>query len=136
LKRRKRRRRRRRRKSKRKRRHGLCWTAGMTFRHQELIAWKRADDLYIDLHSVTRRLFPTEERYELSAQLRRAGFSVAANIAEGFSRTPGRDRLKFLRISDPWLRLITVCTWHDAWVIWMRPLIPLATSECSSSGLR
>jgi four helix bundle protein len=63
-----------------------------------LIAWQRADDLYVFLHALTKT-FPPQERYELSAQLRRAAYSVPANIVEGFARTRGRDRLQFLRIA-------------------------------------
>jgi hypothetical protein len=38
-------------------------------------------------------VFPPEERYELSAQTRKASYSIAANIVEGFARRPGRERL-------------------------------------------
>jgi len=71
----------------------------MVLQHHNLIAWQRADDLYISLHALTRRSLPPEERYELSAQIRRAAYSVPANIVEGFARTRGRGRLHFLRIA-------------------------------------
>jgi four helix bundle protein len=54
----------------------------MSLPHHSLIAWHRADDLFIDLHLLSRR-FPSIERFELASQLRRAAFSVPANIAEG-----------------------------------------------------
>jgi four helix bundle protein len=50
-----------------------------------LIAWQRADDLFIKLHPLTFERFPPSERFELGSQLRRASYSVAANIAEGFA---------------------------------------------------
>ena len=71
----------------------------MPLRHHDLIAWQRADDLCVSLHVLTKRKFPHEERYELSAQMRRAAYSIAANIVEGFARRPGRERLHFLQIS-------------------------------------
>ncbi|HEY7446347.1 MAG TPA: four helix bundle protein [Vicinamibacterales bacterium] len=71
----------------------------MPLRHHDLVAWQRADDLCVSLHFLTRRVFPPEERYELSAQTRKASYSIAANIVEGFARRPGKERLHFLQIS-------------------------------------
>lgn len=71
----------------------------MTLPHHSVIAWQRADDLFVVLHRIARA-FPQEERYELAAQLRRAAFSVAVNIVEGFGRQPGKDRLHFLQIAS------------------------------------
>jgi four helix bundle protein len=63
--------------------------------HHRLIAWQRADDLFIKIH-VTSLKFPAHERYELGSQIRRAAYSVVANIVEGFGRRTRRDRLHFL----------------------------------------
>ena len=51
-------------------------------RHHSLVAWQRADDLFIKVHKLTIRLFPSFERFELGSQLRKAAYSVPANIAE------------------------------------------------------
>jgi four helix bundle protein len=48
---------------------------------------------------MVRTAFPDEERFALSAQLRRAAYSVPTNIVEGFARNQGRERLHFLRIA-------------------------------------
>ena len=58
----------------------------MSLRHHSLVAWQRADDLFLKLHVLSLKQFPSYERYELGAQLRRAAYSVAANIVEGFAR--------------------------------------------------
>jgi four helix bundle protein len=71
----------------------------MPLRHHRLIAWQRADDLYIDIHRTAKTALPDDERFGLSAQLRRAAYSVPANIVEGFARNQGRERLQFLRIA-------------------------------------
>lgn len=71
----------------------------MTLPHHSLIVWQRADDLFIALHQVSRKL-PADERFELASQMRRSAYSVAANIVEGFGRKPGKDRLHFLQIAS------------------------------------
>ena len=73
-------------------------------RYHSLVAWKRADDLFIRLHGVTRQYFPADERYELTSQLRRAAFSVPANIVEGTARHYPRETLQFLRTA--WASLV------------------------------
>jgi four helix bundle protein len=71
----------------------------MPLRHHSLIAWQRADDLFVVLHKLARETFPKEERYALSAQMRRAAYSVAAKIVEGYAREHPKERLHFLNIS-------------------------------------
>jgi four helix bundle protein len=44
--------------------------------------------------------FPTEERYGLMSQLRRAAVSIPSNIAEGQSRRSSRDFAHFLTIAQ------------------------------------
>jgi four helix bundle protein len=78
-------------------------------RHHSLVAWQRADDLFIKVHSLTRNSFPSFERYELGNQLRRAAYSVAANIVEGFARRHRRERLHFLNIAEASLAEVAYC---------------------------
>jgi four helix bundle protein len=61
-------------------------------------AWKPADDLTVAVYEQTRA-FPREEVYGLTSQLRRASYSVPANIVEGASRESKKDYLHFLYIS-------------------------------------
>ena len=70
----------------------------MPLPHESLVAWQRADDLFIRIHQLSKT-FPSHERYELGSQARRAAFSVAANIVEGFGRYPPKERSQFLRIA-------------------------------------
>src|SRR5262245_62834623 len=81
----------------------------MNLRHHKLVAWQRADDLFVALHQLTTRQFPNFERFELASQLRRAAYSVAANIVEGFARRYRRSRLHFLNISESSLAEVWYC---------------------------
>ncbi len=69
-------------------------------KHHTLIAWQRADDLFIEIHRLTQESLPREERYELSAQLRRAAYSVPANIVEGYARQFRKEKFHFLSIAS------------------------------------
>jgi four helix bundle protein len=66
--------------------------------YTKIEAWKLSDDLTVAVYEATRA-FPREELYGLTSQLRRAAYSVPANIAEGSSRESKRDYLHFLYIS-------------------------------------
>jgi four helix bundle protein len=60
----------------------------------ELEVWRKAKDLVILIYQFARQ-FPKEELYGLADQLKRAGNSICANIAEGFSRYHPKDKIKF-----------------------------------------
>jgi four helix bundle protein len=78
-------------------------------RHHSLIAWQRADDLFIKLHVLTTKQFPGFERFELGSQLRKAAYSVPANIVEGFARRHRRSRMHFLNIAEGSLAEVGYC---------------------------
>ncbi len=50
--------------------------------YQDLLAWQRAMDL-VELVYRATACFPTEERYGLMSQLRRAAVSIPSNICRG-----------------------------------------------------
>ena len=81
----------------------------MSLSHHNLVAWQRADDLFIKLHRLSLEVFPPVERFALSAQLRRAAFSVPVNVVEGFARPSGRGRLNFLNIAQGSLAEVGYC---------------------------
>ena len=81
----------------------------MPLKHHSPVAWQRADDLFIHLHQHTLKSFPAFERFELGGQLRRAAYSVPANIVEGFARRYGRARLHFLNIAESSLTEVGNC---------------------------
>lgn len=52
---------------------------------RDLEVWQRAMELVVEVYRLSKS-FPSEERYGLTAQLRRAAVSVPSNIAEGRGR--------------------------------------------------
>lgn len=66
--------------------------------YRELEVWKLTMDFVAEVYALTRT-FPSEERYGLTNQLRRAAASIPANIAEGYGRNHRGDYLRFLSIA-------------------------------------
>ena len=66
--------------------------------YTKIDAWRLADDLTVAVYECSR-VIPKEELYGLTSQLRRAAYSVPANIAEGFGRYGKKDKIKFYRYS-------------------------------------
>ena len=64
---------------------------------RNIIAWQRAHELTLMVYRNTRH-FPVEERFAMQSQMRRAAFSVPANIAKDSSRKSDRDFARFLEI--------------------------------------
>ena len=60
--------------------------------------WKKAHQLTLVVYHVTRA-FPADERFGLTAQMRRAMVSVESNLAEGSGRTSEKDFSRFLDIA-------------------------------------
>ena len=65
----------------------------------ELIVWQKSHSLALEVYRLTQ-LFPKEEMFGITSQIRRASVSVAANIAEGYKRKSGNDKARFLNISE------------------------------------
>ena len=62
----------------------------------DLQVWRLARELRKLTYNLMRG-FPSEERYVLSSQLRRAAISITANIAEGFGRYSYQENIQFCR---------------------------------------
>ncbi len=67
----------------------------MSNSYRDLIVWQKARVLVRDVYSATKH-FPMDERFGLVSQLRRAGVSVVANIAEGQGRNTSGEFHHFL----------------------------------------
>ena len=79
----------------------------MALAYKKLVVRQRADDLFLEIHRLTHQVFPSFERYELGSQLRRAAYSVPANVVEGSARSSARDKVKFFNIASASLSEVT-----------------------------
>jgi four helix bundle protein len=66
---------------------------------EDLIVWQKAHAFVLKVYRASRG-FPKEETYGLTAQLRRAAVSVAANIAEGFKKRGKPDKARILNVAQ------------------------------------
>ncbi len=67
----------------------------MAFKFENLIAWQKSLDFTLDVHNLTGK-FPTEEKYILTSQIKRAADSINLNVAEGSTGQSDKQFLSFL----------------------------------------
>jgi len=65
---------------------------------RNLKVWEKSHALTLHVYRLSR-LFPREEMYGLTSQMRRAAVSVGANIAEGACRKGDSDFARFLQMA-------------------------------------
>jgi four helix bundle protein len=68
------------------------------FNFEKLGVWQRAVDLAAFIYDVTGK-FPSDERFGITSQMRRAAVSVSSNIAEGSSRSSRQDFARFVELA-------------------------------------
>ena len=64
----------------------------------EFPVWQKARILLKEVYRITGQ-FPSEEKYILVSNMRRAAHSVMHNIAEGYGRYENKDKSRFYKIS-------------------------------------
>ena len=62
----------------------------------KLIIWQRSHQLALKVYSISK-LFPKDELFGLTSQIRRAVSSIPTNIAEGCVRASNKDFAHFLQ---------------------------------------
>jgi four helix bundle protein len=67
--------------------------------HRNLLAWQESMNLVELIYQETKS-FPGDERFGLTAQMRRAALSVPSNIAEGAARNSSGEFCQFLGIAS------------------------------------
>ena len=63
--------------------------------YRDLLIWQKGMALARQVYATTRT-FPGDERFGLTAQMRRAVVSVPSNIAEGQARSGRKEFVQFL----------------------------------------
>lgn len=68
------------------------------YSYKTLNVYQDAKALVVKVYRMLNQ-YPTEERYALCDQVRRAAISITSNIAEGMSRYSDKEKVHFLEIS-------------------------------------
>jgi four helix bundle protein len=70
----------------------------LKIKHQQLDIYELARSFVLENYKVTKN-FPSDERFSLTQQIRRASLSVFLNIAEGCSRKSIAERKRYYEMS-------------------------------------
>ncbi|AOW18049.1 four helix bundle protein [Polaribacter vadi] len=68
------------------------------FSFEKLKVWQEAIDFSVEIYNLTKS-FPSDEKFGVTSQLKRASNSISANIAEGTSRITNKDKAHFSTIA-------------------------------------
>jgi len=64
----------------------------------DLDVWKIGHSVVLDIYLIVK-IFPKDEIFVLSSQMRRCAISITSNIAEGFSRQSYKEKIQFYSIA-------------------------------------
>src|ERR1700744_773580 len=67
--------------------------------YMKLDVWKKSMDIVSSIYTATK-LFPKEELYTLTSQMRRAAISIPSNIAEGRAKRTTPEFMRFINIAS------------------------------------
>jgi len=81
------------------RRHTANSIQGKAERFEQLEVWEKAHELVLKIYKITED-FPSEEKFVLVSQMRRASVSIPADIAEGFKKYGLKDKRNFYNIAQ------------------------------------
>jgi four helix bundle protein len=68
------------------------------FNFEKLEVWRKSVD-FADLIYRLTQVFPPDERFGITSQMRRASVSISSNIAEGSSRSSKGDYSRFVELA-------------------------------------
>lgn len=68
------------------------------FGYRKLIAYQKGKEVVKRTYKLLKK-FPSEERYAMCDQLRRASVSITSNIAEGVNRYSVKDKSHFIEMA-------------------------------------
>ena len=65
---------------------------------RKLKVWEKSHKLALEIYHESER-FPDNERFGLTSQIRRCGYSIPTNIAEGCGRDSEKELARYMNIS-------------------------------------
>jgi four helix bundle protein len=68
------------------------------FGFEKLQVWQKSRELSVYVYKATKK-FPSEEKFGLISQMRRAVISISSNVAEGTGRHSFKDKARFTEIA-------------------------------------
>ncbi len=68
------------------------------FSFEKLIVWQKAHQLSNKIYKSTKH-FPSEEKFGITSQIRRASISISSKIAEGAGRHSAKERACFTEMA-------------------------------------
>ena len=66
---------------------------------EKLKIWQKAMDIAVEVYEVSL-LLPTDERFNLTQQIKKCAVSIPSNIAEGSGRNSNKEFTQFLGIAN------------------------------------
>ncbi len=70
----------------------------MKYGFEKLEVWNKSRALVVAIYKIIQQ-FPSEEKFGLTSQIRRAAVSVSSNLAEGSTRQSAKEKARFYEIS-------------------------------------
>lgn len=67
--------------------------------YEELIVWKETHELCLDVYKLMPQ-YPTEERFALCSQIRRAAYSAPMNLVEGNCKRSRKEKLHYVETAE------------------------------------
>jgi four helix bundle protein len=68
------------------------------YHFEKLEVWQKGRQLIKSIYLISKE-FPSDERFGMTQQIRRAGISITCNLAEGTSRITGKEQARFSEIA-------------------------------------
>lgn len=65
---------------------------------KDIKVWQKSVDLAVKVYHITKE-FPSEEKFGMTSQMRRASVSIPSNIAEGTAKSTSKSFVNYLDIS-------------------------------------
>ena len=66
--------------------------------HKDLDVWSKSIEFVLKVYKITKN-FPSDEKFGLISQLRRAAVSIPSNLAEGAARNSNKEFIRFLYVA-------------------------------------